>query len=135
MTPPRPRSSIAGQKRVRERDERGDVQLDLLALAFGRDRLETPVRPEAGVIHQQFDAHPQARGFGRDLLGHGGLGQVGRDDLDADAGVFGAQSGRKFLQTFAPARRHDQIVAAFGQGLREAEPDAARCTRDQRHRA
>jgi hypothetical protein len=49
--------------------------------------------------------------------------------------VFGAQAGGEFLEPLAPAGRNDQIVAAFGQGLREGEPDAGRCAGNQRHRA
>ena len=101
MTPPRPRSSIAGQEGAGEGDDGLAVDADHLGLALDRELREAAAKAEAGVVDQQVDLDAELLDLARQLRGLGA--EVAGDDVGgrpaATSASASSRSSRRATRT------------------------------------
>ena len=117
-----------------ERDERCNVDRDLVAFAIGRERLEPAMGSKARIVHEQIDAHSKPCNFGHDGVHGSRKRKIGDDDFYARA-VQRADLCRKLIEALAAARDENEIVDAVGEPQAEFVTESRRSTGDKRNRA
>ena len=93
------------------------------------------MRAEARVVHEQVDRDAVAGKIRGEVRRGIRRGEIGRDHVDVQARVRGAQFGCERVEPVAAPRHEHEIVTARGELPRKLHADAGRGARDERNGA
>ena len=114
-------------------DDRFDVGADQRELGGAVGAVHGTHRREARVVDQDVGAQAARLEQRGELATRVGIGEVGRNDLDADGVRLRQLVGQCLQAVLAPGHQR-QAMAAPCQLPRDLRPDARRCTGDDRGR-
>ena len=130
MIMPEPRSTMPGDRRMRQPHDGGDEHVERPLLVVDGAAEEGAVQAEPGVVHERLHRSIRVRQPAGDAVHVGALAQVGRQHLARHA-VPLREVVRHDPQPLLVPRHEDEVEALAGEGIGESPADSCRGSGDQ----